>query len=344
MGNAEIRIKGQAIPKGSRWGWKINIFIMNSKEFTLKSDNTELYNTREEAVKVLQEHGVNIQNIINDKSKAFDPNKYYSNHKIKKDKFERKARMSYDFLMKEVYLSSFWKRVKSHARYDFKFRDIERKLMTEKPNPNVILITGMRSKEAIPAEPEEAPELLDLPFGTCVIESTDGTLFNLDSADLTAGSDDVESIFVIEMNGHYGFVALLSEGNMTWAADPKSDSYKVFMIVLKDLCRFINSKETRVGRQKINSRFKHKATGLCKIKSAIHIARKQRPGELKEVLGSFPIDWSHRWEVRGHWRKHPGVGKDRNRSYCIKDFTWVRAHVRGPDDKDLVKKIRIIEN
>lgn len=338
----EVRIKGSAMPKGSRWGWKINIFMLGSKEFTINSAKDELYNKREEAVAALQEHGKEIQKLISEKTEGpIDFSKL--SKPVKKEKFNRKSKMSYEFLMNEVYTKAFWERVRNYARYDFKFRHIENKVMEEKPDPNVILITGMRNKESIPAEPEEAPELLDLPFGTCVIESTDGTLFNLDSADLAAGSDDVESIFVTEMEGHYGFIALLCDGNMTWAADPKTDTYKVFMIVLKDLCRFINSKDTRVGQQKINARFKHKKTGLCKIKKAIHIARKARPGELKEVLNSFPVDWSHRWEVRGHWRKFDGTGKNRNGERKIKGHTWVKSHTKGPDEEDLVKKVRVIK-
>lgn len=42
------------------------------------------------------------------------------------------------------------------------------------------------------------------------------------------------------------------------------------------------------------------------------------------------VPWSHRWEVRGHWRRlRSGIR------------TWVRPHVKGPDDKPLIRKRKV---
>lgn len=46
--------------------------------------------------------------------------------------------------------------------------------------------------------------------------------------------------------------------------------------------------------------------------------------------GSGFVDWSHRWEVRGHFRRTPSGGK-----------TYVRPHIKGPIDKPLVTKRRV---
>jgi hypothetical protein len=67
-------------------------------------------------------------------------------------------------------------------------------------------------------------------------------------------------------------------------------------------------------------------------------ARNNRP----DVYGTRPIDWSHRWEVRGHWRRIEGVGKDRAGRYLVPGYTWVGAHVKGPEDTPLVRKTRIV--
>lgn len=53
------------------------------------------------------------------------------------------------------------------------------------------------------------------------------------------------------------------------------------------------------------------------------------------------IDWSHRWEVRGHWRHVKGLGKDRAGIYSVHGFTWVNNFVKGPEDKPLVVKTRV---
>jgi hypothetical protein len=54
------------------------------------------------------------------------------------------------------------------------------------------------------------------------------------------------------------------------------------------------------------------------------------------------VNWSHQWEVRGHWRKCATVGKDREGNYCVSNFTWVKNHVKG--EGLLVKKVRIFKN
>jgi hypothetical protein len=54
------------------------------------------------------------------------------------------------------------------------------------------------------------------------------------------------------------------------------------------------------------------------------------------------IDWSYRWEVRGHWRTVKGVGKDRAGNYIVPGFTWIPNHVRGPEDKPIMKKSYLI--
>lgn len=48
------------------------------------------------------------------------------------------------------------------------------------------------------------------------------------------------------------------------------------------------------------------------------------------------VEWSHRWMVRGHWRNHwhPRLGLHRP--------MWINDHIKGPDDKPLVLKEKII--
>lgn len=47
--------------------------------------------------------------------------------------------------------------------------------------------------------------------------------------------------------------------------------------------------------------------------------------------GEHPVDWSHRWLVRGHWR---------NQRYKLDGewttkLRWIHPHIKGPDDKPL---------
>lgn len=339
----EVRVKGSAIPIGNKWGWKMNIFFGQGQNLTLHNEKDELYSKREDAVKAMNTHLPNIQKIITDSADRLEAGEVT---KPKKEVFTKKETFWYDKFIERIYTPDFWNNVQAYARYDFQFKPLKELLLgSNRPQPNIILITGMRDG-TINIDNSESPDLLDLPFSTCLIESTDGTLFNLDSSDLPAGSSDIACLFVTELEGGtYGFLGLMTDGNATWATDPKSESYKTFMIVSKAICAFINSKNTNVGQQKTNIRFKHKKTGIMKVKKLIHIARKSKPGQLVNVLSKFDVDWSHRWEVRGHWRSIGAkVGKDRNGSYNVKGFTWVNSHIRGPDDKELIKKTRVVSN
>lgn len=76
------------------------------------------------------------------------------------------------------------------------------------------------------------------------------------------------------------------------------------------------------------------------IRKVVHICAKQKREELDRE-DKLQIDWSHRWEVRGHWRDIAGIGKDRCGEYCVKGKTWVMEHVKGPEDLPVIRKVRV---
>lgn len=56
------------------------------------------------------------------------------------------------------------------------------------------------------------------------------------------------------------------------------------------------------------------------------------------------IDYSHRWTVRGHWRtigEHTGKNRE---GLLLKGYTWVKNHIKGPENKILIKKTRFLAN
>ncbi len=79
-----------------------------------------------------------------------------------------------------------------------------------------------------------------------------------------------------------------------------------------------------------------------KISKIIHIYKKKSSIRPHPIIGGR-MDFTHRWLVRGHWRKIHGIGKNRQGEYSIHNFTWVISHERG--EGDLVSdKIRIFHN
>lgn len=81
---------------------------------------------------------------------------------------------------------------------------------------------------------------------------------------------------------------------------------------------------------------------IHRIRRIVHIRPKSTSAPA--TGSSREIDWSHRWLVRGHWRKIDGLGKDRLGDYCVQGFTWVAEFQKGPEDAPLVRKTRLVHD
>lgn len=200
-------------------------------------------------------------------------------------------------------------------------------------------------------------EPLDLPFKVCYFERRDDNyIWNM----LNQEDDrvlEVQSCFVlVEENGpnHYSIIGLGMVNNkfslLTYGDDVRATGLSVEDIVtkkngwLKCMVRFIcdDMKKSATATERINVRQKERIAGekiQHKIREVIHIVPK-KVTTFKKVEEHSEVDWSHRWEVRGHWRKTDTIGKDRTGAYNVNGYTWVVPHEKGPDGKPLVKKIR----
>jgi len=102
------------------------------------------------------------------------------------------------------------------------------------------------------------------------------------------------------------------------------------------------SSEKQVGLDKTKMKFR---TGTGKLrrqltlKNIVYVIPSAERATFNEKYGA-KIDWTHRWEVRGHWRTVPNIGKDPDGDYCIPGKTWVRPSVKGPDTAPLIQKTR----
>lgn len=230
------------------------------------------------------------------------------------------------------------------AKNDMRYYVLRDHLLKNDVDPNIFLISGMNNDLGDRAA-KDAPDLIDLPFPCCVLEATDGNLFNIPTKgdELKGESPFVQTILVCEIGPEYHFLVMLESGGMTWSCIHDNDTNAFYRIIMEDFCKFINSKKTKIGSSKTRVRYKHPKHGLRKIKRLIQVVPLSLAKKTNSING-MNVDWSHRWEVSGHWRSlgdPKKIGKDRRGEYIIKGSTWIAAHVRGPDDKDLVKKVRL---
>lgn len=111
-------------------------------------------------------------------------------------------------------------------------------------------------------------------------------------------------------------------------------------IVQQMLTRFYGEQVgTIAGRQRIKRLSPGK--GKHTIREVIFISPRRQSIYTNEGSGKT-IDYSHRFAVRGHWRRVSGIGKDRQGNYCIQGYTWVVDSIKGPEDKPLINKTRVI--
>jgi hypothetical protein len=79
-----------------------------------------------------------------------------------------------------------------------------------------------------------------------------------------------------------------------------------------------------------------------RLRRLIHVSTKKLISS-ESANQNHSIDWSHRFLVRGHWRKIDGLGKNRNGDYCVSGHTWVIDHAKGSEHLPLVdKKVRLL--
>lgn len=100
-------------------------------------------------------------------------------------------------------------------------------------------------------------------------------------------------------------------------------------------CAFTNEKIKPI-RARVGS---GKGRIAVKINKIVRVMLKSERTAYEHAIG-HPVDWSHKWEVMGHWRKVQGLGKDRDDNYTIRGQTWVMPHVKGKGS--LVKKQRVV--
>lgn len=102
------------------------------------------------------------------------------------------------------------------------------------------------------------------------------------------------------------------------------------------------------GGERVNERIrvgKGSSRRLVQIKKLIHITPKKHKSHYTTQT-SRTIEWSHRWFSRGHWRKIADgtLGKDRDGNYCEVGRTWVIESVKGPSNKDIINKVRMVKD
>lgn len=193
---------------------------------------------------------------------------------------------------------------------------------------------------------------------------SDDALYSAGPANVLEGCDAPFPVFSLECSGDTPLEIMYNESRevktlctMCFELEPKV--YRTFSLTEENgmglvsvgfneeniIEKFVSklAKES-AGVETVRERIKI-GTGKDKkthtIRRIIHVhPKKDRPATTPK--GNL-IDWSHRWNVRGHWRKCDGLGKDREGNYTQSGHTWVVHHEKGPEHLPLVQKTRFVK-
>ena len=181
------------------------------------------------------------------------------------------------------------------------------------------------------------PKDIDLPFETCVFEVLPKAGRGDTAILIHEKAPRIYEIFWIKKNPK------LEKLNAFYYSGSVSSKTPPLSLRVAHLLQRLTVEEA--GIEKVNIREKigigsaRRRVGIVKI---IRVAPKSFKADAIP-LGNHQIDWSHRWLVRGHWRRSSGVGKNRLGEYVVHGHTWVISHEKGPEEAELVaKKTRFV--
>jgi len=204
------------------------------------------------------------------------------------------------------------------------------------------------------APQHEYPKDLDEPLDDCIVDAPfkNFSFEILGKCITVAGSNQPEcnieciAAHEFEPNKFIFFILYTITGNRFVFGEVSDDTDVGISIT-----NLVKEYTTRIAREasgteKTGQRTKLRYKGdkkLIKIKHIIHITPKSQ--KEKYVANTLKqIDWTFRWTQRGHWRDigSDSLGKDRRGVYCIPGKTWVIEGIKGPKDKPLIRKTRLV--
>jgi hypothetical protein len=226
-----------------------------------------------------------------------------------------------------------------------------RKLISQlRDKVNLFVFDTVPPIENLPDLPADAEEDdLDLPFPTCAFENLGRmSLFELRAKDDPTRLISVDVLVINEVSPkkYEGWVLWFHKGDPQTSLQYNAFRPDEFPRYFRSIQRMYLSQFKRavLGIETTNEAVKIKTDGQKvhhRLRKIIRVVPKGRASETKAAFGRT-INWSHRFEVRGHWRKSDTLGKDREGNYCVEGYTWVVPHTRGPEELPLVKKVRLV--
>jgi len=222
----------------------------------------------------------------------------------------------------------------------------------------------IKEPEDILAEEWHIDGVLNLPFQTTWIECAgDHNLFHFSN-----GKEEWGCVYLCaheKSPGNYIFLTAIQNlkaatkesisqmniqdaiayASMEFLIIEKGDDSKFYELLFKCTNKVINSiQKSDVGTISYGGSVRirtSKGKERKKIRNVVVCGKKKDIESVAREQFSKEVNWSHQWEVRGHWRRCDTIGKDREGKYCVEGFTWIKNHLKG--EGTFIKKVRVFD-
>jgi len=173
-----------------------------------------------------------------------------------------------------------------------------------------------------------------LPFPIIIVERMNHDIMQLED---DSGSWHVPFVIYEQMGTRIEVAHLLTPyGEMRgklWKLERSEVLFEADLGIIKA----INNRTMGLATCEYNKQNKH--TGNALIKRIVYCANIEKLQTTKVTVDKKIFNYSHEFDVRGHWRKVARLGKNHLGDYCIKGATWVNNFRKGSGE--YVKKSRL---
>lgn len=190
-------------------------------------------------------------------------------------------------------------------------------------------------------------EFFDAPFQVMYVEVSDGGNVLESTVGLPNGEAatiETKAVLIVEFTPRqYSILCLNYLPGIKRYMPVISLPYVTANQLMSKLIKVIN--KGNPGYFSSNERIKFKSGAALhnyrRLNKVIYVGKSggQQP---RRYIDGNRVEYSHRFLVRGHWRKHEGVGKNRAGERVVEGMTWVSECEKGDKNLPLIKKVRVV--
>jgi hypothetical protein len=145
--------------------------------------------------------------------------------------------------------------------------------------------------------------------------------------------------FLVMYAGNEGFIVIPCNEKTKILGDLHEQFYIHCMDHTNMMLERLHDERSGILKTRMREKFKYNGEKLIYKQNIVICISPKINENLSKNISPNPINWTHVWSVRGHWRKlenQESIGKDRLGCRTIKGYTWIDSFLKG-EGQELIK-------